>query len=98
MRTKILLLAVVMVLAFVFAGSAAAAPGEKACWGQASKVFAQLEPGTMGDHSSSYDTPRLGLRNLARDLYEDGVIEDDTMQALGKFVVSELGLDIKACD
>lgn len=39
-----------------------------ACWGQASAVFAQT--GEMGQHASQEPTPRLGLRNLARALYE----------------------------
>jgi hypothetical protein len=74
---------------------AQAAPGPKACWGQATKVFAQM--GAMGEHASQQENPRLGLRNLARALYEQGVIPDDSMQALGAFVVAELGLDISAC-
>lgn len=63
-----------------------------ACWGQATKVFAKT--GAMGYHASNQDNPRLGLRNLARVLFEAGLIEDDTMQALGAFV-SE---DISACE
>lgn len=66
-----------------------------ACWGQASAVFAQT--GEMGEHSSQQPTPRLGLRNLARALYEQGVIADDSLQALGQFVAAELGLSIDAC-
>jgi hypothetical protein len=66
------------------------------CWGQATRVFAQM--GMMGDHASSFPTPRLGLRNLARALYEQGILPDDTMQALGAFVADELGLSIAACE
>lgn len=66
-----------------------------ACWGQATKVFAQM--GEMGEHASQESTPRDGLRNLARYLYDQGVIEDDTMEALGKFVSDALGLSIDAC-
>ena len=73
----------------------AAAPASGACWGQASKVFAQM--GAMGTHSSSQSNPRLGLRNLARALFDEGVLSDDTMQALGSFVAAELGLSIEAC-
>jgi hypothetical protein len=71
------------------------AQSSNACWGQATAVFARM--GVMGEHASGYDTPRLGLRNLARALYDQGVIEDDTMQALGAFVAAELGLDVGAC-
>ena len=66
------------------------------CWGQASAVFAQT--GEMGDHSSSFETPRLGLRNLARALADGGVIPDDSMASLGVFVSLELGLSVDACD
>lgn len=58
-------------------------------------MFAQM--GMMGEHSSSFDTPRLGLRNLARSLADQGVIDDDSMQALGAFVAHELDLTIDAC-
>jgi hypothetical protein len=71
------------------------AVSENACWGQASAVFAQM--GLMGEHSSQFETPRLGLRNLARALYAAGAIPDDSMQALGVFVSQELGLSIDAC-
>jgi hypothetical protein len=96
MKTRLtiaLLITVLLLSAVSFAPAAAQSPAS--CWGQASAVFAQM--GVMGEHSSSFDTPRLGLRNLARALYDQGVIEDDTMQALGAFVAAELGLDIEAC-
>jgi hypothetical protein len=67
----------------------------QACWGQATKVFAQT--GAMGEHASQQPTPRLGLRNLAVALAETGVIPDDSMQSLGQFVAAELGLSIEAC-
>jgi len=71
------------------------AASTSACWGQATSVFAAM--GEMGTHSSQQSNPRLGLRNLARALYDDGVIPDDSMEALGAFVASELGLSIDAC-
>lgn len=74
---------------------ARAEPNDNACWGQATKVFAQM--GEMGEHASGFENPRLGLRNLARALYEADIIEDDSMQALGAFVADELGLSIAAC-
>ena len=56
---------------------------EQACWGEATQVFAQL--GEMGAHASQQPTPRLGLRNVARALYELGLIPDDSLQALVLF-------------
>jgi hypothetical protein len=70
-------------------------PAANACWGQATRVFAQM--GLMGEHASGFETPRLGLRNLARMLHEQNIIPDDSMQALGAFVAAELGLSIDAC-
>jgi hypothetical protein len=91
-----LVVAVLMTLSMLTVGTAAAAaPASGACWGQATKVFARS--GMMGEHSSSFDTPRLGLRNLARSLADTGAIPDDSMQALGAFVADELGLSIDAC-
>ena len=68
---------------------------QQACWGQATKVFAQT--GEMGLHASQQPSPRLGLRNLARALFEAGIIPDDSMYSLGVFVSFELGLSIDAC-
>jgi hypothetical protein len=93
--TLTLLITIMLLSAFSFAPAAAQSADPASCWGQASAVFARM--GVMGEHSSSFDTPRLGLRNLARVLYEQEVIEDDTMQALGVFVASALGLSIEAC-
>jgi hypothetical protein len=95
---KKIIVAFVVVLLVVFVISvtiAMAAPNDHACWGQATKVFAQS--GEMGTHASQQPNPRLGLRNLARALYDQGVIPDDSMQALGAFVATELGLSIDAC-
>jgi hypothetical protein len=94
MRRK-LVIAVLLGAMMLLPGVANASPADASCWGQASKVFAQI--GAMGEHSSSFPTPRLGLRNLARALHEGGVISDDSMQALGAFVAGELGLEIDAC-
>ncbi|MCB0126783.1 MAG: hypothetical protein KDE58_31205 [Caldilineaceae bacterium] len=71
------------------------ATSSDACWGQATAVFAQT--GEMGEHASQEPTPRLGLHNLARALYEAGIIADDSMAALGQFVASSMGLNIDAC-
>lgn len=76
-----------------FEAAYAAAPD--ACWGQATKVFART--GVMGEHASSEPTPRLGLANLARALYDAGAISEPTMAALGAFVADAMGLSIDAC-
>ena len=75
--------------------AARSAPISNACWGQATKVFAQT--GELGEHSSNQAQPRLRLRNLATALADAGVIPDDSMRALGAFVAGELGLSVDAC-
>lgn len=91
----VVLVPVLLLSAFFVSGNALAATNENACWGQASAVFAQT--GVMGEHASEQPTHRLGLRNLARALYDAGDIPDDSMQALGAYVANELGLSIEAC-
>lgn len=87
---------VVSLILLVSISVVAAGPSNShACFGQASAVFAQM--GEMGDHASGFPTPRLGLRNLARALFDAGVLPDDSMTALGGFVANELGLSIEAC-
>ena len=95
MKRIITLLAAGSLAVGLMAAPALADPAPS-CWGQASAVFAQT--GIMGEHSSSFDTPRLGIRNLARALADAGVIPDDSMAALGVFVSDELGLDVEACN
>ena len=53
--------------------------------------------GVMREHASQQENPWLGLCNLARALYEEGIIPEDSMQALGAFVAEALELDIDAC-
>jgi len=51
----------------------------------------------MGYHASHQDNPRLGLRNVARLLHDLGVLPDDSLQSLGAFLSSALGLSIDSC-
>lgn len=90
----VFVLAIVLVVA-ALGVTGAQAQDDSACWGQATQTFAQT--GEMGEHASQQPTPRMGLRNLARALYEAGAIPDDSMQSLGVFVADELGLTIEAC-
>lgn len=55
-----------VVFAAVSAGSAfAGPPANPSCWGAASADFAQSAPGALGEHASSFETPRLGIGNVA---------------------------------
>ena len=96
-----LILGVVLLSVSLVPSEAQAASG-KSCWGQATKVFAQMdaeegEASAIGEHSADQAKPRLGLRNLARALFEANVIADDTMDALGAFVAGALGFSIDEC-
>jgi len=96
MKKLLSVVGIVLLFSLLLIGTVQAEPpAHPACWGQASAVFAQT--GGMGEHASEQPTPRLGLRNLAKALFDAGVIPDDTMQALGAFVATELGLSIDAC-
>jgi hypothetical protein len=97
-------LAVALVLLLValalpaFATSENATDNYGACWGQATAVFAQM--GEMGDHASDDELPlpREGLGNLARRLYNEGVLAEPTIQDLAAWLVSlEPDLTIDAC-
>lgn len=91
---KIVSLIIVLIL-LVSATPVLADVDDSACWGQASVVYAQM--GVMGEHSSQESTPRIGLRNLARYLYDIDEIAEPTMEALGQYVASAEGLSIDAC-
>jgi hypothetical protein len=92
---RILASAAVAGLALVAVPTTASA-AEPDCWGQLSAAFAQT--GAMGEHSSQQPNPRLGLPNLARALYENGVIGAPTLTALGAYLNSEVPeLNVDAC-
>ena len=94
-RIVALALSLLVVTALSSVAAQSSRASKNACWGQASAVFARM--GMMGEHSSSQANPRAGLRNLARALYDAGVLTDDSMRSLGQFVANELGLSIEAC-
>ena len=94
MKTWMIGAAAFSFLAFTVLATAQDMPSA-ACWGQASRVLAEM--GEMGEHASEQSNPRVGLRNLARELYDEGVLVDDSLSALGQFVADELGLSIDAC-
>ncbi|MEZ4663081.1 MAG: hypothetical protein R2911_36495 [Caldilineaceae bacterium] len=95
MKQRLFTIIFVIALTLIPFTAQANAGNENACWGQATAVFAHT--GVMGEHASQEPTPRMGLHNLAVALYDAGIIEDDSMAALGAFVASALGLSIDAC-
>lgn len=95
MRRLVRWFSVTLLLTLAVPAVAHADASNASCWGQATHVFART--GALGEHASQQPTPRLGLRNLARALHEQGVIEDDSLQSLGAFVADALGFSIEAC-
>lgn len=89
------LICCVSLIALALLAAAPAAAQGNSCWGQASAVFARM--GLMGDHASQQDEPRVGLGNLARILFEQGIIPEPTLAAMGAFLADVLGLSIDRC-
>ncbi len=58
----------------------AAQPANPNCWGVVSSQRAQQ--GGLGEHSSSFDEPRLGLGNVARLVLGEGAHVSDLGTAL----------------
>ena len=76
MKRLIVLSAFVVVLALP-ATVAAGQPDNASCWGQVSADFARSSPGALGEHSSSFETPRLGIGNVANlftDTHQPGTL------------------------
>jgi hypothetical protein len=90
------LLSVALVLTLGLSTATAGKPDNPSCWGAVTAIGAK--DGGLGEHASSFETPRLGLRNLARDLNAEEIIPDDSMQALAQFVASAEGFGDDFCD
>jgi hypothetical protein len=82
------LVAIVLILVVALALPAFAA---KNCWGVVTSQRAVAE-GDMGEHSSSFDEPRLGLGNVTR------LFEFDHISELGTFLASVDGIEATGCD
>jgi hypothetical protein len=65
MRKIIISIAIAAIAALAAGPVSAAAPAEPSCWGVVSAQRATADGG-LGEHSSSQETPRLGLGNVAR--------------------------------
>jgi hypothetical protein len=64
------------------AAALAATPSNPSCWGAATADFAQSAPGALGEHASSFDSPRLGIGNVA-ELFTGTHQPGDLAAALG---------------
>ena len=83
MRRHLAILITALTLAAVSVGSAAAAqPSNPNCWGVVSAQRATTV-GDVGEHASAQSTPRLGLGNTARLLFELGLSGGEHVSDLG---------------
>lgn len=64
------------------AATFAATPNNPDCWGAAASNLAQSSTGAMGQHASSFPTPRLGIGNVA-ELFTGTHQPGDLAAALG---------------
>ncbi len=97
MRKVLISLAAASVLTIASAATAARpSPSNNNCWGVVSSQLAHVEGG-IGDHASSQPTPRLGLGNVARLFYDQGLIAAPTVSALGSFLASLDEYDETVC-
>ncbi len=65
MKKMLAAVIVAVALTAIPAAALAAPPSNPSCWGAASADFAHSAPGALGEHSSSFATPRLGIGNVA---------------------------------
>ena len=72
MRRLVVLMVVTMAITAVLAGPAGAAPANPNCWGVVTSQRATAV-GDLGAHSSGQESPRLGLGNFARLLFDLGL-------------------------
>ena len=66
------------------------------CWGVVTSQFARVDSG-IGEHSSSQTNPRLGLGNVARALFEAGLIDDPHVSNLGSLLAQLDEFDETVC-
>lgn len=100
MRTPSLTLLLVAVPALAFPSAALAVPDDGSvpanCWGVVTSQFARADRG-IGEHSSSQTSPRLGLGNVARALFDLGLISDPHVSDLGALLAQLDEFDETVC-
>jgi hypothetical protein len=74
----------------------AGAPAHPNCWGVVTSQRASSE-GDIGEHASAQPTPRAGLGNVARLLFDLGISSGPHVSDLGTALASLDGLDSTSC-
>ena len=63
---RLVVVAILAIGTAAFPGAVLAGqPNNPSCWGAAASDLARSSTGAMGDHASSFDSPRLGIGNVA---------------------------------
>lgn len=99
MRKPSLFVLLVAVPALAVPGAALAVPDDSVpanCWGVVTSQFAKADRG-IGEHSSSQTNPRLGLGNVAKALFEAGLIDDPHVSDLGALLAQLDEFDETVC-
>ena len=99
MRKPSLTLLLIAVPALAVPSTALAVPDDSVpanCWGVVTSQFAKADRG-IGEHSSSQTNPRLGLGNVARALFEAGLIDDPHVSDLGALLAQLDEFDETVC-
>jgi hypothetical protein len=94
-----LTLLLVAVPALALPGAAMAQPDDSVpanCWGVVTSQFARADRG-IGEHSSNQTNPRLGLGNVAKALYDQGLISDPHVSDLGALLAQLDEFDETVC-
>ncbi len=95
-RIFAILLAGAAIAALAAGPAAAAGPANPSCWGT---VSAQRATSThdIGEHASAQSTPRLGLGNTARLLFDLGLTSGPHVSDLGSTLAELDGIDATSC-
>jgi len=95
-RSLALLIAAAALAAVSAAPVAAAAPANANCWGVVSAQRATTL-GDIGQHASAQSTPRLGLGNTARLLFDLGLTAGPHVSDLGSGLATLDGIPETSC-
>ena len=99
MRKPSLTLLMVAVPALAIPSAASAVPDGSVpmnCWGVVTSQFARADRG-IGEHSSSQTNPRLDLGNVAKALFDQGLISDPHVSDLGALLAQLDEFDETVC-
>jgi hypothetical protein len=96
MKRLLISSAVAMALVTIPASALAEAPAHANCWGVVTSQRA-VSVGDIGEHASAQETPRAGLGNVARALFDLGISSGPHVSDLGSALATLDDLDSTSC-